>query len=463
MSKKDNFKYPADFIAEGLDQTRGWFYSLHVIGNAVKSSKAFRNVVVNWLILAEDWKKMSKRLKNYPDPKKLLDKYWPDAFRLYVLNSPVVRAEPLRFSEKGVEQILKDVIIPLENVYKFLETYAKIDNFKHPWTQVWFIRHSVKEEVWRDIKRSEEISDEINSIEEILGLSEEGFRLMETKEFIEKIIRIDPDVIYTSNILRAKQTAEKIREILKESLNKDIEIKIIDDFWSKDGKKIVDIYKSILENEKWKKVLIVAHNLTFRPIWWYFYDNDDVLDYDDLKKKYKIDYLEVVKLPIYRITSELDKWILSEYYSTLKQVDDALRKFYLDIATRKVISFIDKLTNWYVRRSRRRFWAEGLWEDKLSAYYTLYEVLLWYLKMLAPFAPFITEYLYLKLMDNLTENRLWDSIHLLGWEIFSDKYVNKKLEEEISLVRRIIKLWLYIRAKNKIKVKQPLKKMEIRV
>ena len=112
--------------------------------------KAFKNVVVNWLILAEDWKKMSKRLKNYPDPKYLLDKYWPDAFRLYVLSSPVVRAEPLRFSEKWVDQILKDVIIPLENVYKFLETYAKVDWFKHPGTQVWFLRHSLKEEVWRN-------------------------------------------------------------------------------------------------------------------------------------------------------------------------------------------------------------------------------------------------------------------------------------------------------------------------
>ena len=104
-----------------------------------------------------------------------------------------------------------------------------------------------------------------------------------------------------------------------------------------------------------------------------------------------------------------------------------------------------------------------MWEDKLSAYYTLYEVLLGYLKMLAPFAPFITEYLYLKIIENLTENSPWDSVHLLGWEIFSEKYVNENLQKEIELVRRIIRLGLYIRAKNKIKVKQPLKKMEIRI
>jgi isoleucyl-tRNA synthetase len=76
-----------------------------------------------------------------------------------------------------------------------------------------------------------------------------------------------------------------------------------------------------------------------------------------LKQRYKIDYLEIVKLPIFKIETELDKWILSEYYSTLKKVDEALRNFYLDIATRNVVSFVDKLTNWYVRRSRRRFWA----------------------------------------------------------------------------------------------------------
>ena len=154
---------------------------------------------------------------------------------------------------------------------------------------------------------------------------------------------------------------------------------------------------------------------------------------------------------------------MSEYYSTLKLVDSSLRNFYLDIATRKVVSFVDKLTNWYVRRSRRRFWAEWMWNDKLSAYYTLTEVLLGYLKMLAPFAPFITEYLYLKLMNNVFENKLGDSVHLLWWEIFSDKYVNEELQKEIDLVRRIIKLWLYIRAKNRIKVKQPLRKMEVRI
>lgn len=93
-------------------------------------------MVVNGLILAEDGKKMSKSLKNYPDPRTLIEKRGGDAFRLYTLSSPVVRAEPLRFSEKGVEQAFKDFNLPLENVFKFFETYAKIDQWKADQTQL---------------------------------------------------------------------------------------------------------------------------------------------------------------------------------------------------------------------------------------------------------------------------------------------------------------------------------------
>lgn len=107
-----------------------------MVGHAIKGENAFKNVVVNGLILAEDGKKMSKSLKNYPDPRTLIEKRGGDAFRLYTLSSPVVRAEPLRFSEKGVEQAFKDFNLPLENVFKFFETYAKIDQWKADQTQL---------------------------------------------------------------------------------------------------------------------------------------------------------------------------------------------------------------------------------------------------------------------------------------------------------------------------------------
>jgi isoleucyl-tRNA synthetase len=97
------------------------------------------------MILAEDGKKMSKRLKNYPDPSYLLNQYGADALRLYLLSSPVVRAEPLRFSEKAVEQMLKDVVIPLQNVFNFFKMYAEVDGRKDDGTQVWFMRHALKQ------------------------------------------------------------------------------------------------------------------------------------------------------------------------------------------------------------------------------------------------------------------------------------------------------------------------------
>ncbi|KAK3683863.1 tRNA synthetases class I-domain-containing protein [Podospora appendiculata] len=113
--------FPGDFIAEGLDQTRGWFYTLLVLGTHLFGVSPFKNCVVNGIVLAEDGKKMSKRLKNYPDPGIVMDKYGSDALRLYLINSPVVRAEPLRFKEAGVKEVVAKVLLPLWNSYKFFE------------------------------------------------------------------------------------------------------------------------------------------------------------------------------------------------------------------------------------------------------------------------------------------------------------------------------------------------------
>uniref|UniRef100_A0A061R806 isoleucine--tRNA ligase n=1 Tax=Tetraselmis sp. GSL018 TaxID=582737 RepID=A0A061R806_9CHLO len=112
--------FPANFIAEGLDQTRGWFYTLMVLSTALFDKPAFQNLVCNGLVLAADGKKMSKRLKNYPDPKEVVSKYGADALRLYLVNSPVVRAEPLRFREEGVFDNIKSLFLPWYNAYRFL-------------------------------------------------------------------------------------------------------------------------------------------------------------------------------------------------------------------------------------------------------------------------------------------------------------------------------------------------------
>ncbi|MEJ5273802.1 MAG: isoleucine--tRNA ligase, partial [Spirochaetota bacterium] len=131
FENKEKFlsRFPADFIAEGLDQTRGWFYTLTVLAAALFQKPAFKNCIVNGLVLDEHGKKMSKRLKNYPEPMYIMDKYGADALRLYLVNSAVIRAEELNFSENGVKEIVKNILLPLWNSYSFFVTYANIDKW----------------------------------------------------------------------------------------------------------------------------------------------------------------------------------------------------------------------------------------------------------------------------------------------------------------------------------------------
>jgi isoleucyl-tRNA synthetase len=126
FENKDKFEknFPAEFIAEGVDQTRAWFYYLHVLATALKNSAAFKNVIVNGIVLAEDGKKMSKHLKNYTDPYDVLEKYSADAVRYYLTTSQVMKAEDLCFSEKEVDEVFKKVILILLNVLSFYKLYA---------------------------------------------------------------------------------------------------------------------------------------------------------------------------------------------------------------------------------------------------------------------------------------------------------------------------------------------------
>lgn len=125
---------PADFIAEGLDQTRGWFYTLNVLATALFDQPAFRNVVVNGTILDAQGKKMSKRHRNYTAPDNLMDKYGADSVRLYLLNSPLLRAEDLRFSDQGVVETTRAILLPLWNAWSFLSTYAEAEDWQPPAT-----------------------------------------------------------------------------------------------------------------------------------------------------------------------------------------------------------------------------------------------------------------------------------------------------------------------------------------
>ncbi|KAM9374414.1 isoleucine--tRNA ligase, cytoplasmic isoform 10-T10 [Phaethornis superciliosus] len=137
--------FPADFIAEGIDQTRGWFYTLLVLSTALFGRPPFKNVIVNGLVLASDGQKMSKRKKNYPDPMNIVNSYGADALRLYLINSPVVRAENLRFKEEGVRDILKDVFLPWYNAYRFLVQNVQILQHKDEGREFLYNENTVKE------------------------------------------------------------------------------------------------------------------------------------------------------------------------------------------------------------------------------------------------------------------------------------------------------------------------------
>ena len=406
-----NISYPADFIAEGLDQTRGRFRSLHVVGHAIKRENAYKNVIVNGLVLAEDGKKMSKSLKNYPDPKELIEKWGADAFRLYTLSSPVVRSEPMRFSEKGVEQLFKDFNIPLENVFKFFETYAKIDN-------------------WKANSKELYVMNKLSSDEKTLQ---------------ENLIRIQPDIIYIESLLSEQK--QKLSELVSAFLTKKPEIKILD--------KNLENYLELVSSLENQRTLIIADETQIRMLWSQVSSKqitEEILEW------------EVLKLPNYAICNELDRWILAELHQTLHNLDQGLRNYNLDGAIKSGIDFIEKLSNRYLRRSRRRFRGHDMTADKHSAYSTLFEVLTTYLQMMAPFTPFITEDLRKRLQAfRGEENQKTESIHLSFWPFTNKLYIDRDLMDEITTVRKAIKLALFIRSKNKIAVKQPLKSLSIRI
>lgn len=297
FENKDKFEkgFPAQFIAEGNDQTRAWFYYLHVIATGIKDSVAFKNVIVNGTVQAEDGKKMAKRLKNYPDPAYVIEKYGADALRFYLLTSPVMQAEDLNFKESEVADLVRGMFRMLWNSYSFFTLYANIDKFRPA----------------------------------------------------------------------AASKGQASRDNL------------------------------------------------------------------------------------------LDKWIISELQLLIRGVDKDMENYELTRAARLFPKFIDNLSNWYIRRSRKRFWKSENDTDKRQAYETLYYVLVTLAKLMAPFTPFISEEIY----KNLTDE---ESVHLTDYPKADEKLIDGKLNGEMARVRNIISEGLQLRAKNKIKVRQPLGKVTIK-
>jgi isoleucyl-tRNA synthetase len=191
-----------------------------------------------------------------------------------------------------------------------------------------------------------------------------------------------------------------------------------------------------------KRVLLVSHQKRFRVVWKHLFGLEtDIVEDTDLKKPYALANTEIVKLPTIILSNELDQRILAEVYATITAVDSHMQTYELEPAVRSLMAFMDKLTNWYLRRSRRRFRAEGMDADKQAAYWTLYEVIGLYAKIAAPFTPFVSEWVWQEMQTfrAKSEEQRAKSVHLEYWPLVSDKYINTELIEEIATVRKIIK------------------------
>jgi len=483
FENKDNFKFPADFIAEWIDQTRWWFYTLVVLSRALFDKNPFDNVIVNWIVLANDGKKMSKRLQNYTDPTILMDKYWADAMRFYLMNSPVVQAEDLRFSDDWVEEVVKKVILPLWNTYYFFTTYANIDNYSPATWDLYFVRHAESE----TNKKWETNGGSISWAWDNPDLTQKW-----EKQAIEAWQRLKNsntkiDVIISSSLIRANKTAQIIAsqiwytdEIIiddwfKEQDYADFEWRSHQDIADEysidvnDKKALRKIFKNskvenysdfqvrvetldkILEKYKWKNILIVWHAWSSRPIFKKYLDLD--LDYAHLDMP-TVANAKLIKLPKSPLTNSLDKWIYSEFNKLVSEITNSLNNYKLNEASKPITEFLDNLTNWYIRRSRKRFWETWLTQDKIQAYNTLFEILSETSKVIAPYMPFVSEYIF----KNLTKK---ESVHLEMYPESSNLFILNDLNKDMKLTQDIISLWLKCRVNIKARVRQPLSYIKI--
>ncbi|MFA5863128.1 MAG: isoleucine--tRNA ligase [Phycisphaerae bacterium] len=299
---QEKFKnaFPADFISEAIDQTRGWFYSMLAISTLLFEDHPYRNCIVLGLVLGKDGKKLSKRLRNYDEPGKILDREGADALRWYFYfgQTPWTSA---RFDESAIAESQREFLIRLYNVYSFFVIYATIDGF---------------------------------------------------------------------------------------------------------SKHVVD------------------------------------------------------KLPLNNPVP-LDKWILAELNKTIKVTTQRLDELQINSAAIGLSEFVDALSNWYVRRSRNRFWKSGWDADKSNAYWTLYECLTTLSKLIAPFVPFFAETMYQNLERNIYGDKVRESVHLCDWPKVNETLIDQELLEEMSLVREIVALGRSARASEKVKVRQPLAEVEL--
>lgn len=324
---KFNKSFPGDFIAEGLDQTRGWFYTLLVLGTQLFGKSPFQNCVVNGIVLAEDGKKMSKRLKNYPDPAIVMRKYGSDALRLYLINSPVVRAEPLRFKESGVKEVVQKVLLPLWNSYRFFEGQVTL------------------------LKKAEGVD-----------------------------YMWDPSLESTNTNVMDRWILASCQSLLQ-FVNEEME-----------GK---DEARGSLDDD----------SLTF----------------------------SVSGYRLYTVVPRL-------------------------------LELIDNTTNWYIRFNRRRLKGENGLEDTKHALNALFEVLFTLCRGLAPFTPFLSDNIYLKLLPHIPKDLQGEdarSVHFLPFPNVRQELFDPEVERRVGRMQKVIELGRISRERRTIGLKTPLKSLVV--
>jgi len=470
---KDSFKFPADFIAEWLDQTRGWFYTLLILGTALFDKAPMKNVIVNWIILAEDGKKMSKSLKNYPDPSLIFEKYGADALRFYLMNSPVVEAQEFRFAESWVEEVVKKVILPLWNTFYFYTTYANIDKFEAKKGNIYFVRHGQTNNNKNKIVNGWD--DDLDLNETWIAQAHALWKQLATQKDLKF------EVIVSSPMTRAKHTAE----ILKSYLWYDVKIiedegfreqsygefrwmshaEIAEKYNCKDHsdlsrtyrnnseeplekfvKRVEKAYENLEKKYAWKDILVVAHGWVSRAINKYL---NNLSIEEAFYEVAPIKNSRLYKLPNYRKSNKLDKWIISELNKLILEVTNWFDSYKLNEATRPIVKFMDNLTNWYIRRSRKRFWKSESDQDKTEAYNTLNDVLIELSKIISPFMPFVSEHVF----QSLTWKK---SVHLELYPETNPWFIFENLNNDMAQTQNFITLWLSARANEKLRVRQPL-------
>ncbi len=215
--------------------------------------------------------------------------------------------------------------------------------------------------------------------------------------------------------------------------------------------KVSKAVEKIESENKWKNILIVAHAWTYRPIAKKYLNLD--LDFAHLEMP-TIKNSSLIKMPSVVLNNPLDKWVFSELNNLILDVTDWLDNYRVNDAARSITKFMDNLTNWYIRRSRKRFWkSENDW-DKIEAYNTLHHVIIELSKAISPFMPFVSE----EIFRNLTGKK---SIHLEMFAESNKAFILRELNSDMDLTQKIITLWLAARANAKIRVRQPLKQIEI--